>query len=621
MANVDQQVRALKRAAWTYEGFRMDIASQAATVPKRERDGDASPRPQLDRLDPRIIGAANVTGLRDAGKADRHKWTFITSVLDRFLEAKVVRRYKPRPVPKVFTDEIMQPWLKTPIKDWKVLERVESKNRVPVGLHTAVKSNGMLRIIFDARPANALTEPFPKPLRLASLPDILGVAAQFGYACSSADVRHWFYQLALPEGWRRLFSPSPGVRATVVPMGWHSAPVVAQCVTWALALYILHKSEDRLGIRPEDARVAAVPPFLYLYDGVERVGAIFVLLDGITVFHRDEAMRRQWMERIKRNAKHFHAAVKGYEDNVFNGIKFRAGVGFRPLLELGAFEEPRTRRDVAVAVGQLLWISRVRNRSLLDLPVLADLLRAYNFADDESFTTELIALLPEERRGLVALWNGAVAEKDEWTTIDPPPEVLCTIRIAPDACPKGTGAVWFDDTGRVASTTYNKREADGVQAHMELLAVTEAVRRCAGGCAPLNAANLRIIIACDNKAVCAAITHGYSGSNVLREHLRELRTLRAKLVMVWVKSEDNAADEISRGGNEITTGAAQGHVGWTDDGCVTRGELLTSGALSPSSSRTSISRRSPSSATSRRYASISSSTACYSAPITLLERQ
>jgi hypothetical protein len=190
------------------------------------------------------------------------------------------------------------------------LPRGAARRLARCGIFLVPKKDDVWRLVFDARPANRLLKRL-EGFRLFGLKQLLGVMRsvirQGEWWCRTFDFRHYFYQIPLPESLRTFFGVDVGNQGfvpQVLCMGFHSAPNVAQSLTWAaVLLHDLHDANDRPKYLKEWPS-KAMPEYLVLVDAKGRVcGAIFVLLDNVMVVANDKEVVKYWEERIIRNTK------------------------------------------------------------------------------------------------------------------------------------------------------------------------------------------------------------------------------------------------------------------------------------------------------------------------------
>ena len=120
-----------------------------------------------------------------------------------------------------------------------------------------------------------------------------------------------------------------------------------------------------------------------------RVGAIFVILDGVFVMTNLKGLRDQWDERLKRNERKFHVIRKEPKEgdpperadpgtsSLFAGIEFRYPDGHRPTASKPVSTRADTVKVCRSVVGILSYDIRARGVSLLDEPVLREMSRKF----------------------------------------------------------------------------------------------------------------------------------------------------------------------------------------------------------------------------------------------------
>jgi hypothetical protein len=243
----------------------------------------------------------------------------------------------------------------------------------PCGLFGVPKPlKNVLRVIFDARPANELLAPRPEQLVLFSLMMLVWGLATFPHV-TTVDYRHYYYQFSLPLrlAWF-FFITVDGEQwlPRVLPMGFREAVTIAQCATWAVVLYREGK-DSALGVDMDALRsLPAMPPYVSLKQKGVEVGRIFVLLDGVCVACKDDALRAEWESRLRRNEDHFHVVRKETADaNLrvpgarveFAGVVFTSE-GWSPTAEIPDPVEVAPKevaRKLASRLGRVLWALRV----------------------------------------------------------------------------------------------------------------------------------------------------------------------------------------------------------------------------------------------------------------------
>lgn len=186
------------------------------------------------------------------------------------------------------------------LTSWMVLER---KAGFLSAVYFAVKKGARFaRAIFDCWQANEVGEE-PPAFKLPTLAMMKDDLREFDGSQEmrfvTGDFRHWYYQIPLGEGARKLFGIKMGderFRLRVLPMGWRWSPIIGQSIAWAC---ILMDAPENLGVRLKDLNCAqGPPPKMYLYDGSRKVGIVYVYYDGVMVF-AEEAYAKRWHEHLQ----------------------------------------------------------------------------------------------------------------------------------------------------------------------------------------------------------------------------------------------------------------------------------------------------------------------------------
>lgn len=217
----------------------------------------------------------------------------------------------------------------------------------------------------------------------------------------SADLRHWFHQIPMPEKYRAAYALDLGFqegRRVILfpvtwPMGASPAAGIGQAITWSLLLHGIEgdlAQRKALGIDwPEDnLKFDTYIPWLPLTCG----GGIFVLIDNIFILTTNAKFRDAWKKRIAETAKTFNAELKHNKiDDVaigpdggsvdFTGVTFDWNYR-RPREPIDQLEDldnllakpdrnatwTCTYRQLASIIGQCLWAYRIAGRMLYDCP-------------------------------------------------------------------------------------------------------------------------------------------------------------------------------------------------------------------------------------------------------------
>ena len=331
---------------------------------KRKKQKEKAPPPKLDHIDPHTVGRF------DAKQWEKlsHPWSWMLGARQMLLEGayKTVDpeeiSHMPHVVCSCDAQRLLEELAGAPTGDSvgevsdEALPIYNTKNKVRLpllrkmtpsdvnheicGLFLTPKKDDTYRLVFDARRANLRLKRltgfrlFSLDELLRSISSLMKKGPTYAWTC---DFRHYFYQLRLhmtPQSWftivdgrGRKYFPN------VWPMGFHSSPPTAQCISWTVVL----------------ARMAN--------DGLLGVSASTeIMLPG---HPEGEAM----------------SETEPQHTLTFAGVEFsergwRSSSGDRPIPEWRG-----TRRQALQTAGTLLWDIRVRQGNLRDHPQLRLLYR------------------------------------------------------------------------------------------------------------------------------------------------------------------------------------------------------------------------------------------------------
>jgi hypothetical protein len=320
------------------------------------------PHPELDPIDPSTIGRFNVTTWEQYSR-DYH-WM---EGARRLLTQGTIKELEPQPtkeeLPSVRCSEDARRFLgklAQTNEGTSLLRPFEYPDvlKETCGLFLTPKKENTFRLIFDARRANARLERL-NGFRLFTLDDLIhamgNLMAKGPVYAWTCDFRHFFYQLGLARPLQQWF----GIRGfgkdeiyfpNVWPMGFHSSPEVAQCVSWT-AVLAREKDESSLAVTPPKDRMPTVLPIV-TKKGIQ--GYIFVLLDNILVATDDKSLTAKWRERITRNIRILKLEVKKGAETGFVNLDSHTegGDGISP--EPGEYSYFRRRgvQQVGMAIQQ-----------------------------------------------------------------------------------------------------------------------------------------------------------------------------------------------------------------------------------------------------------------------------
>jgi hypothetical protein len=426
----------------------------------------------------------------------------------------------------------------------------------------------VLRVIFDARPANAVLQPRGEQLVLFTLAMLIEALSVYTFV-ATVDYRHYYYQFALPLTLAWFFMVTAGGQSwlpRVLPMGFREAVCIAQVASWLIVLFTKASTageEDTLGVDLGAlCALPAMPAFVPLRKDGREVGRIFVLLDGVLVACADAALRDAWVARLRRNEDRFHvvrketatANLRDPQATIeFAGVVFTGG-GWKPravLPELSLLPTNAPARLVAARLGRLLWALRVRSaldpahRGPVQYPTLMQVYRKVGQVRTwrRSSTVELE---PSEARYLLALEERLRGDDlTPWSSVRPRPAREDIIFVATDAYPWGLGFVWYDAEGNVLMVRHQRLSTKHSQVEAEALAVVWALETILRS--PLCNGRTSFIVAVDADTVRVSLNKGYARPPALQAALRRAFAASDWLQVVRVPGVLNSADRPSRG--------------------------------------------------------------------------
>jgi len=547
----------------------------------------------LDPIPPELVGCANVKVLR-AAAARAGMGRDITAALSYLGEDGVPpptaesQGREPKEPPTVhvsqFAKKVMRELVRIrllrQVQDRRLCETLRLHPECGIfGVEKAgkiVKVKGQAhqaaRLVFDARPGNLRLGRIDVPLSLFTLHMFLEAVALFpGFYCVSKDMRHYYYQWKISEALQRNFV----VRADdemylpqVLLMGYADACVMAQAATWALAMMPPDPSEVRtstqgpdLGLPLSTRRSSSLPRMAWLREGGRedgrRIGALFVLLDGVFVMTEDQQLRDDWRRRIEENARRCNVIIKEGEDSndvrplEFGGVEMARRTpgrvtGIRPASRDRSWPQFNKqaggyrRREVASAAGKTLWVCRVRQAEPAELGFIASVSAQVGAGEgDWDDICDPGKQCMSQLRALLIKYGD-----NEFRPPRSGPRQKTGVRLlATDATPTRWGWIEMRDGQVVAWGASEKSVVEKDQVLMEMQAVREAVHRLPN----FDPTTEAVLIAIDADSVTHAIGKGYSGSEQIREELQKLRVSNAVIRARRVPGKDNLADLPSRG--------------------------------------------------------------------------
>src|SRR3989338_5542068 len=211
-----------------------------------------------------------------------------------------------------------------------------------------------LRIILDGRHANVHFKSKFSSFSYFSLETLRHVLGNLGaqhdkYYALNFDLRHWFHQVPLPTIYRQFLAMNLRDQGNEdgefflfpksLPMGWVYSPCLAQCTTCAL---LLSEPVDEYGERTGKSMEGSyyqldhdyLKPSQDVPDGGRRLpptwiplkggGGVFVFLDNILVLTPYKATADKWYDKIINSCKHYHAILKGLDEDKYDSKGYTA---------------------------------------------------------------------------------------------------------------------------------------------------------------------------------------------------------------------------------------------------------------------------------------------------------
>ena len=432
---------------------------------------------------------------------------------------------------------------------WKVLESCQQlESQIECKYFQVEKSETppLDRAIFDCRQTNSRCSD-PPPIQLVTVEELLNMFRRFVRpSCSTCDLRHWFYQIPLLRAEDRdLFCVHSHrrLRLRCLPMGFKWSPFLAQSVVWSV---ILKGVEDQVRGRTMER---SPPPYVEIVVGGVTRGYIVVFYDNILVIGENKTIRDQWTAHIQRSLRSLDIAIKDEVQLSEKGAEF-LGVEFVKTGDALLWRHKQSNAEkwaktqlldnIDSSLGILVWDTVVKNVSFRRRRGLIETLRARaTNRQVEEWAMEEVENLWSE-----LLKNDWV----RWTTLEHPKELRI---LASDASNEGGAYLRLSERGEVAYDQrwkWSEEEASKYIAWRELDSALRAIER---EIEVEGAMNMTIGIAIDNRVALAALKYFGCSEGVLDERLRQLEEItqrrRITIMTVWVMSEDEAADEPSRG--------------------------------------------------------------------------
>jgi hypothetical protein len=446
----------------------------------------------------------------------------------------------------------------------RALTNNECRRGTPAGYFEVPKTDDLTRAIFDARPANDLFGE-PPEINLPYFPAYLEALALFrAVYCASLDLRHWFFQIMLPECLRKHFMIRSMAGTTYIPMVWPMgfkwSPFIAQAIAWLLVIVSLRRTSLVFNLEQRDN--TQMPSSISVtHKGVS--GRILLFYDNILIVTEGEELFVVIAQAITETFKEARAVFKTdanpkhtapmqsmtRNETSYLGAHLlwteEAGLQARALeqtLHKWKVCTPlNTRRQIAQHLGQIIWWYSITCRPLYRIREVVHITTLVGGGDsdwDENFT------LTDTQRDAIGQAR-TTALLNEWVTIQKPPTEWLT--AASDASDTGIGGVYVmqDGTVEAFARPLPLQLKDQIIYIREIVAAVLTVEVYTSLTGPSN-----LLLAVDNAPAYFALSKGYSfapGAQHLIDIINRRREAGLRVKFAWVPSELNPADMPSRG--------------------------------------------------------------------------
>ena len=463
-----------------------------------------------------------------------------------------------------------------------------------VSVFQVPKNEEVDRAIINCKGVNQAFDK-PPPLSLAEIGTLLGLINFFPDAViSTADIRHFFWQLRLAAADRPLFSMSVEgftafLECIALPMGWSWSPWVAQGVAGLAVAEAAVRISKQLG-RPVLAvpggqvSTDSPPPYWYIIDEqADRVCAIVVIwYDNFLVAaaRPSDAQKFDWNQAVRSvlntAMKAFKIAWKlgadglpwtvGFNEAEYIGIRFSRINGDFAWAHIDSnisswsetkaedFAPTMALVEIAQALGVIAWDAHVRLGKRMGSEIrelMSTVGSAYHGAQSAGFSkyrrdTSVVTLTPTPLLALQEAWK-LLLENRPCTA---PDRLLTRLRLlASDATPLTAAGVILDVGGGEAILIDVDELADA-DTHINCVETVAAIRTVLYEFRRTQATNTLFAIAVDNTTAVA----WFNGRTALHPLVqRELEAMDALLATRdcrawawWEPTATQPADEPSK---------------------------------------------------------------------------
>ena len=461
----------------------------------------------------------------------------------------------------------------------KLLRQANRKaKRGWVGYFQVLKALAVDRAIVNCSDTNEGYEE-PPPLRLAEFPDLMAIIKSYGPGVhvGSADIRHFFWQISLPEPDREFFSTQIAGRTyewTALPMGWSWSPWVAQG-TASLAVYGMAK-RLRARVVPGPGTDESPAPYYHIVDEAgNRTATVVIWYDNFLVLTHDgktrsivirqlnnamNELRLQW--KLDRTTNKPWALTVGCGEYI--GVQFRwhdgafewSHIDGNPA-EWAADAPPDALAQevglprLASILGVMVHDAAVRISRGHDPHIHSIMSRAgtaYATLPKAEWPSHVVTLTIEELAALRDAWRQVL--RNDWQTFEPRESAVV---VASDATASKSAMVFLgnvegDPRGRplpvVHEGTYEQTDINRIEALVAIDSIEWAARQ------PETPDGALIIAVVDNTSAVAWLNGRGAPDRVVHDaKVRMAETLAKRsqaFVVRWVDTKSQPADEPSR---------------------------------------------------------------------------
>ena len=282
--------------------------------PYSANNGPRARRP-LDKVDPGIVAMVNMKQVEERARmvAKQHKGAQWAVLLIRYYkdgfpksekppEGDAAPRFDSRPLTGNATGTVED------LKEATILREATTEHRLRTfaSVFQVPKNEEVDRAIINCKLINF---GFAKPpsLSLAEIGTLLGLVKYFEDATiSTADIRHFFWQLRVPKKDMHRFSVRTEdmmYHCAALPMGWSWSPWVAQAIAGLVVAAAAAKMEgDVEAVPASGSSEDSPPPYWYIRDKSGAVrGIVVIWYDNFLVAtaRKKSASERDWNKEIR----------------------------------------------------------------------------------------------------------------------------------------------------------------------------------------------------------------------------------------------------------------------------------------------------------------------------------